>query len=244
MKIIYRIYQTLICAPVIILSLMVLTGATVIGTKIGDAKFWAYHPGRIWSKIVVRILLLSVHVEGRENLDKNSSYVFVANHQGAFDIFLIYGYLNKNFKWMMKYQLLKIPFVGATCRASEHIIVDKRSPAKILDTLNKARKTLQNGMSLVEFPEGSRSKDGTIGKFHRGGFVLADELQLPVVPLTINGSFDVLPRTRKSIYVTRRHLTLTIHKPIMPVSQGDDNVQYLMQESRNAITSAFIPPIN
>lgn len=239
MKFLYHIYQLIICVPIIAISLAILTFTTVIGTRIGDANFWAYHPGRIWSKIIVRLLLLPVKVEGRENINKNESYVFVSNHQGSFDIFLIYGYLNKNFKWLMKWQLMNIPFVGATCRASKHIVVDKRGASKIKKTYEQARETLKGGMSVVLFPEGARTFSGHMGVFKRGGFMLADELQLPVVPLTINGSFDVMPRTRDMKWVNWHPLTLTIHKPIYPTSQGLENQQHLSEESYNAIQSAL-----
>ena len=109
----------------------------------------------------------------------------------------------------------------------------------MMATYDKARATLKHGMSLVVFPEGSRTYDGRIGKFKRGAFVLADELQLPVVPLTINGSFDVMPRTSKWYWVHRRKLTLTIHAPIYPQSQGAENVVLLMEESRKAIESGL-----
>ena len=109
MKYFYYIYQLLICAPVIIISLIILTWTTLLGTHFGNAHFWSYYPGKIWSKIVVRILLLPVKVEGREHLRPDEQYIFMSNHEGAFDIFLIYGYLNRNFKWMMKYELFRIP---------------------------------------------------------------------------------------------------------------------------------------
>lgn len=240
-RFIYHIYQLVFCAPVIIISLIILTGATVIGTRLGNANFWAYHPGRIWSKIIVRVLFLPVKVEGRENINKDESYVFVSNHQGAFDIFLIYGYLNKNFKWLMKYQLFSIPFVGATCRASRHIPVDKRSPRKIKETYDKAREFLKGGMSVVLFPEGARSFTGHMASFKRGGFMLADELQLPVVPLTINGSFDVMPRTSDMHFALHHPLTLTIHKPIYPTGKGAENVKTLMDESYAEIQKSLEP---
>lgn len=240
-KFLYHIYQLLFCAPVIVISLMFFTAATVIGTRLGNANFWAYHPGRMWSKVIVRVLFLPIEVEGRENIDPNASYVFVSNHQGAFDIFLIYGYLNKNFKWLMKYQLFKIPFVGATCRAARHIPVDKRSPRKIKETYDKARDFLKDGMSVVLFPEGARSFTGHMARFKRGGFLLADELQLPVVPLTINGSFDVMPRTSDMHFAFRHPLKLTIHKPIYPKGSGDENVKALMEESYAAIQSSLEP---
>lgn len=239
LKFLYKAYQLIFCAPFIILSLIILTGFTVIGTHLGNPHFWAYHPGRIWSKVIIRVLFLPVKVEGRENIKKNESYVFVANHQGSFDIFLIYGFLQKNFKWMMKWQLLNIPFVGATCRASKHIIVDKRSPSKIKKTYEDAHKTLSNGMSIVLFPEGARTFTGHMGFFRRGAFMLADELQLPVVPLTINGSFNVMPRQEDMHFAHWHPLTLTIHPPIYPETKGIDNQKRLSEESYNAIQAAL-----
>lgn len=90
-------------------------------------------------------------------------------------------------------------------------------------------------MSVVVFPEGSRTYNGRMTAFKRGAFMLADELQLPVVPLTINGSFDVMPRTSKWYWVHRHKLTLTIHAPIYPQSQGADNISRLMEESYKEI---------
>ena len=180
-------------------------------------------------------------VEGRENLQSGQSYVFVSNHQGAFDIFLIYGFLQRNFKWMMKRQIRNIPLVGLACEASHQIFVDKRGPSKIKETYTKARTTLKDGMSLVVFPEGSRSFTGHMGVFRRGAFMLADELQLPVAPLTINGSFNVMPRMRDMHFVNWHPLTLTIHKPIAPVGQGAENIKHLEQESYQVVMSGLVP---
>lgn len=241
LRFIYRAYQLIICAPLIVIVLAIMTALTVVGTQIGNPHFWAYHPGRLWSKFIVKILFLPVKVTGRENLKEGESYVFVANHQGSFDIFLVYGYLCKNFKWMMKWQLLNIPLVGATCRASKHIIVDKRSASKIKKTYEDARNTLSGGMSIVLFPEGARTFTGHMGLFRRGGFMLADELQLPVVPLTINGSFDVMPRQKDMHFANWHPLSLTIHKPIYPTCKGTENQKRLSEESYAAIQSALIP---
>jgi 1-acyl-sn-glycerol-3-phosphate acyltransferase len=185
--------------------------------------------------------MLPVRVEGRENLDKNQSYVFVANHQGAFDIFLIYGFLNRNFKWMMKKGIRKIPLVGIACEYAHHIFVDKSGPSKIRASYDKARETLKEGMSLVVFPEGARSFTGHMGVFRRGAFMLADELQLPVVPLTINGSFDVKPRTKDLYWIFWHPLTLTIHKPIKPKGKGPENIKNQMERSYEAVMSGLEP---
>ena len=139
----------------------------------------------------------------------------------------------------MKHQLRKVPFIGIACEYSHQIFVDKRGPRKIKETYDKARDTLHGGMSLVVFPEGARSFTGHMGVFKRGAFMLADELQLPVVPLTINGSFDVMPRMRDMHWVTWSPLSLTIHEPIYPIGQGKDNVANVEQKSYEAVMSAI-----
>ncbi len=239
MKILYRIYQLFIAAPIILVATILTAVVVVIGCTFGNGHFWGYWPGKIWSRVIVHTLLLPVRVEGREKLSKKQSYVFVANHQGAFDIFLIYGFLGRNFKWMMKHELRQIPLVGLACQAAHHIFVDKRSAGKLRATYEQARQTLRDGMSLVVFPEGSRTIDGKMTAFQRGAFLLADEMQLPVVPLTINGSFNVKPRTKDYYWVFWHPMTLTIHEPIMPIGQGNENVRQAMLLSKEAIAEAL-----
>lgn len=239
MKYLYRIYQLFIAAPLVALLTLLTTLVTTLGCILGNGHFWGYYPGKCWSWLTIRILLLPVKVEGREHLDKKQSYVFVSNHQGAFDIFLIYGFLGRNFKWMMKYQLRKMPFIGMACQAAHHIFVDKRGTAKIKQTYLEARQTLKDGMSLVVFPEGARTFTGHMGDFKRGAYMLASDLQLPVVPLTINGSFQVMPRMRDMKWVQWHPLTLTIHEPIPPKEQSPENITATLQESYQVIMKAL-----
>lgn len=239
LTLIYRIYQLCIVVPIVLIVSIVTAIVTVVGCAVGNGHFWGYYPGKLWSRIIVRLLLLPVHVEGRENLNPKQSYVFVANHQGAFDIFLIYGFLNRNFKWMMKKGLGKIPLVGVACRYAHHIFVDRSGPSKIRKTYDEAREILREGMSLVVFPEGSRTFTGHMGFFRRGAFMLADELKLPVVPLTINGSFEVKPRMKDFYWVFWHPLSLTIHKPIPHTGTGSDYEKTVMKEAYNSIMSSL-----
>ncbi len=241
MKILYRIYQLLIVLPLFIVITLLTVISISVGCALGGGHFWGYFPGHVWAWLTIRLLLLPVKVDGRENLDRNQSYVFVANHQGAFDIFLVYGFLCRNFKWMMKRQIRDIPFVGFACKMSHQIFVDKRGPKRIKETYDKARKTLSGGTSMVVFPEGSRSFTGHMGYFKKGAFMLADELQLPVVPITINGSFNIMPRMRDGKWVIWHPLRLTIHKPIHPVGQGAENVNTLMTQSYDTIMNSLVP---
>lgn len=241
MKYLYRIYQLCIALPIIAVCTVITAVGVIIGCSVGNGHFWGYYPGKWWAQLIVRLLLLPVKVEGREHLAKGQSYVFVANHQGAFDIFLIYGFLGRNFKWMMKRQLRNVPFVGKACEAAHHIFVDKRGPSKIRETYDRARATLRGGMSLVVFPEGARTFTGHMGTFKRGAFMLADDLQLPVVPLTINGSFNVMPRTRDMKWVLWHPLRLTIHEPIAPMGKGTDNIKRQEELSYKAVMSGLVP---
>lgn len=241
MTYIYRLYQLFIALPIIVI-LTILTSLTVsIGCLVGNGHFWGYWPGRLWAWAILKVLLIPVTVSGRENLRQGQSYVFVSNHQGAFDIFLIYGHLGRNFKWMMKHQLRKLPFVGIACKASHQIFVDKRGPRKIKETYDNARRTLRGGMSVVVFPEGARTFTGHMGLFRRGAFMLADELQLPVVPLTINGSFNIMPRTNKWYHIDRHPLSLTIHTPIHPSAHGASDIKATMDNSYKAIMESLVP---
>mgnify|MGYP000606105977 CR=1 FL=1 len=237
MKYLYRLYQLVICLPILIVDSIFTSLATVIGCMLGNGHFWGYYPGKWWSWLWIRILLLPVKVEGRENLDPKQSYVFVANHQGAFDIFLIYGFLGRNFKWMMKKSLRKIPFVGKACESAGHIFVDRSGPKKVLETIRQAKDSLKDGVSLVVFPEGARTFTGHMGYFKKGAFQLADDLQLAVVPVTIDGSFEILPRTGKWIH--RHRMILTIHDPIPPKGKGMENIKATMAEAYAAVESAL-----
>ena len=241
MKYLYYCYQLVIVLPLFAVASVITSAATIIGCVVGNGHVWGYYPGKWWSRLVVSLLLLPVRVEGRQHLQRGQSYVFVSNHQGAFDIFLIYGYLNRNFKWMMKRSLRKVPFVGIACEYAHHIFVDKRGPSKIRETYDRARATLREGMSLVVFPEGARTFTGHMGVFRRGAFMLADELQLPVVPLTINGSFDVLPRMRDGHFVSWHRLSLTIHEPIWPTGKGIENEKQTMAKAYRAIMDDLVP---
>ncbi len=239
MKILYNIYQLFIALPLFLIATVVTALTISIGSLLGSAHFWGYHPGKIWAWFTCRILLLPVKVEGRENLELGQSYVFVANHQGPMDIFLVYGFLGRNFKWMMKKALRKVFLVGYACEKGRHIFVDKSGPKKIQETYNRARQTLQGGTSLVVFPEGSRTFTGHMGLFRKGAFQLADEIGLPVVPITIDGSFDVLPRMRGFNFVSHHPMRLIIHKPLIPETKGVENINRMKEESYRIIMAAL-----
>lgn len=236
MIILYRLYQWLIAAPIFIAVTFITAVVTSLGCLIGNGHFWGYYPAHYWARFTCWLLGIRVKVVGRENIEPKTSYIFVANHQGAFDIFSIYGYLDHNFKWLMKKSLENIFMVGAACRRAHHIFVDDSNIAAIKHTIEEAEDTLKDGMSLVIFPEGSRTWDGKMIPFKRGAFMLASEFNLPVIPITIDGSFKAMPRFTYNVRPVR--ITLTIHPPMCPGERGF-NTKKLMAQCREAIEGAL-----
>ncbi len=236
MIIFYRIYQFLIMMPIMLIITILVASFTIILSMLGGQRFWGYHLPRFWAKAFCILTLVKIEVRGFNNISKGESYVFVANHQGAYDIFAIYGYLGHNFRWMMKKALEKIPLVGYCCRVAGHIYVDNSSPKAIKETMTTAEKRLAGGMSVVVFPEGSRTPDGKLKRFKRGAYILATEFNLPVVPITIDGAYRIMPRS--AILPHWGKIILTIHQPILPGENGHD-LPELMNLSREKIASAL-----
>ena len=235
-KAIYFTYQWLIAGPIFVAVTFLTAIFTAIGSLTGNKDFWGYYPPHYWARFTCAIFLMRIKVSGRENIDPATSYVFVANHQGAYDIWSIYGFLNHNFKWLMKKELEKIFMVGWACKCAGHVFVDDSSVAGIKETIAEAEQTLKHGMSLVIFPEGSRSWDGKMIPCKRGAFMLAGEFRLPVVPVTIDGSFKAMPRFTYNMRPCT--IKLTIHKPIYPGEKGF-NTKQLMAQCRENISSAL-----
>lgn len=238
--ILYKIYTWLIFVP-IFLVLTLITALTVIfGCLLGGEKIFAYYPGMIWSRLTCWLALCRVKVIGREYIDKKQSYVFVSNHQGAFDIFLIYGFLGVPIKWVMKVGLGKIPFVGAACRAAGFVFVDNSTPKAAARTIREAEHALRNGASIAIFPEGSRTYDGKMIRFKRGAYQIAVDQHLPVIPITLNGPFDVLPIG--SLNLKRGRMEMIIHPPVETTGiDGADKkkLQKMADDTQETIASAL-----
>lgn len=234
----YLVYEICIALPIILLATILTAIVTIIGGVFGNPDFWGYYPGMIWSRIICKSLLLPVTVTGQENIETGRPYIIVANHQSAFDIFLLYGYIGIRFKWLMKKELARIPLVGTACTKAGFIYIDRSSRVNSMGSIDKAAETLQHGMSMAIFPEGTRSADGRMGRFKKGAFLLAEDLMIPVLPVTIGGAFEVMSKHSKT--VSWHPLSLTIHEPIQPTDMsGLDET-----EKNNAIKALAIKAEN
>lgn len=225
-RIIYFVYQWLVFMPVFVVLTMLTAVTVIVGCLLGGERIFAYYPGKIWSRLTCYLALCPVKVTGRENLRRDQSYVFVANHQGAFDIFLIYGFLGIPIKWVMKQGIAKIPFVGAACRAAGFIFVDNSTPKAAAHTIQAAEQKLRDGVSLMVFPEASRTYTGKMIRFKKGAYQIASDLRLSVVPITLNGPYDVL--RIGSLNIKPHRMQMVIHPPVSV--DGIDNSHKGLQE--------------
>ena len=182
---------------------------------------------------------LSVGWRTRLLLLSGYEYVFVANHQGAFDIFLIYGFLGVPIKWVMKAGIGKIPFVGAACRAAGFIFVDNSSPKAAARSVLEAERCLKNGASIVVFPEGSRTSTGKMIHFKKGAYQMAVDQHLPIIPITLNGPFDVLPIGSLNVHPHRMEMVIHPEVPTADMDTSHKGMQQFADKTREIIASAL-----
>lgn len=206
----YCLYQVLVL-PVLVFNTIMCALITILFFPFNNTE--PIHQVQIWwCRLFFYWLFIPVTVSGKDNIVPGQSYVFVANHASMFDVFLIYGWLPVIFKWLMKKELRKIPFVGTACKAAGHIYVDRSNAKASAQSLNDIKKQLHNGVSTVIFPEGTRSVDGLLGRFRSGAFRIAFDLRLPVIPLSLSGCYQV--QKKSELFAHRHPVHLHIGKPI------------------------------
>lgn len=209
----------------------------MIGVSIGNRDFWSYYPPKYWSKLICFFALCPITVKRECKLDEDQSYIFVPNHQSIFDIFLIYGFLDQNIKWVQKKELRQIPLVGKASEMAGHVFLEQRNLKSMSEGIKEIKQKISKGISMVIFPEGARSRTGKIARFKRGPFIIAQEMNLPVVPITINGAYEVM---KIGTFILNPHkMELIIHKPILPTDESFSDLQNLITKSQDAVISGL-----
>lgn len=233
----YQVYIWLIFYP-IGLTLTFLAGwLTFLVSIIWNPRVASRYVAAKWGKIIAWITPMFVKVDGADNLDPKRTYVVVSNHQSQYDIFLVYGWLDLDLKWVMKAEIRKIPGVGIGCEKAGHIFVDRGNPEQTRKAVSDALSRVGDGVGILFFAEGSRSVDGKLRPFKKGAFRLAASQGLPILPVTIVGTRDI--QRPKSMLISPGKVRLVIH-PAIEVSDDDPQaIRELMTQTRDAITSAM-----
>ena len=188
-------------------------GALAILTFPFDRKGNAVHQyARLWGWLIILVSGVSVTVEGLKHVDARSPHIYMCNHMGSFDIFALLAYLPVQFRWLAKAELFKIPVLGVAMKTAGYISLDRSERKAAYRSMEVAARTIKDGTSVVIFPEGSRSLDGSLQAFMKGGFTLAIRAGVPIVPIMIEGTWHIMPR--HSLMIRKGAIRIVIDRPI------------------------------
>jgi 1-acyl-sn-glycerol-3-phosphate acyltransferase len=235
-RLLHALLSFLIFDPLIYLYTVVLGSLSLLSSFVdrdGGIQHWF---ARTWSWLILKTVFSPVTVLGLENLPKGPA-VYAANHQSAMDIPLLYVHLPMQFRIIAKVELFKYPFMGWHLTRSGQIAVDEKNVRANLRSLNRAVETVHSGMPLVVFPEGGRSADGGIKKFLSGAFYVAIKAQVPVVPVAIVGTFEVLQMNHYVIHPGP--LQLVIGKPISTEGFTTRDMDAVAERVKTAIEDMY-----
>lgn len=232
----YQPYKWLVVLPLLLLSTLILGVFAMIVSILVNPRVGS-HFGVIWARFNSFFTPMTVHKIGTENMEPGASYVITANHQSLYDIYVLYGWMGVDFKWVMKKELEKVPVLGPACKMLGHIFIDRSDTKKAVESINAAKKKIVNGTSVIFFPEGSRSFDGVMKPFKKGAFKMALDLGLPILPVTLSGTRKILPKG--GIDLRPGGVTMTIHKPISVEGYSEETITELMDKTRAVMNSTL-----
>lgn len=190
-----------------------------------------------WGRLILWLTPVWVEIEGAENADPGRTYVVVCNHQSQYDIFVVYGWLKLNLKWVLKAELRKLPGVGVGCEKAGHIFVDRGNPEQARKAVSDAVRNVGGGVGVLFFAEGARSPDGKLKRFKKGAFRVATSQNLPVLPVTIIGTRNI--QKPKSMMIFPGKVKMVIHPAIESPGDSQEAIRQLMIETRDTIASAL-----
>lgn len=239
LAILYFPYKWLFFFPILAVNTIIFGIIAVLVSSLINQRWGSFWGGVVWSRFNAIITPVLVKVEGKENIERGKSYIIVPNHQSMYDIFILYGWLGLDIKWMMKKELRKIPGVGFGSAKVGHIFIDRSNQRAALQSLNEAKAKLKNGSSVVIFPEGTRSKDGKLLPFKRGAFKLALDLAYPILPVTIVGTREIMPANAPLNLMPGKAI-IKIHKPIHIGEMTEESIPALMENVKQSIESGLV----
>lgn len=192
-----------------------------------------------WARFMIELTGSTVEVIGEDNIPEDSAVVFIGNHQGYFDIPILLGYIKKSKAFIAKIEILKVPILSSWMQLMQCTFLDRKDMRQSVRAMGEAIETVKKGYSLVIFPEGTRSKGGPVEEFKAGSLKLAFKAGVPIIPVTIDGSWRIYEASGK---FAKTHIKLTIHPPIPTAGIDREEKAALPDQIREIVVSAF-PPV-
>ncbi|HEX9722711.1 MAG TPA: lysophospholipid acyltransferase family protein [Vicinamibacteria bacterium] len=200
----------------------------------GNPSHWL---ARLWSWLILTTCGVKVLLSGLENLEKERNYIFAANHQSIYDIPILFAWLPFSFRILYKESLNRVPFLGWHLFLCGHISVDRSNPVRARQSLERAAQRVQQGTSVVVFPEGTRSTNGSIGRFKQGSFLLAIKSGVSIVPITISESWRIMKRGEVTVHpgTVRVH----VERPVVVEGLEEDAALELARRVRETVLENY-----
>ncbi len=233
----YQPYKWLVFLPLLALSTCFFVGLGVIVIILFDDRTANRTTGAWWSRFNAFITPVRVTVTGRENIREGRSYIVVSNHQSLYDVFVLFGWLRMDLKWVIKKELRSFPVFGYASEKGGNILIDRSNPKEAYRSLERARQKCTGGTSLIILPEGTRSRTGEMLEFKKGAFWLAQNLGLPILPITILNTASILPPDTLDLFPGKA--AMKIHEPIDPKRYGKDELDVLIRDVRDVIAKGL-----
>jgi 1-acyl-sn-glycerol-3-phosphate acyltransferase len=193
----------------------------------------AHRIGRVWGRSILAMSGVRVAVTGIGRITPGKPYIFMANHQSNLDIPVLLGHLPVQFRWLAKAELFRIPVFGQAMRGAGYISINRSDRKAALESLQLASEKVRGGLSILIFPEGTRSLNGSLKPFKKGGFVMAIGTGVPIVPVAVRGTYDIMPKG--SVLIRPRGVQVAIGEPIATAGFSLDSKDALMEAVHNAI---------
>ncbi len=192
---------------------------------------------RAWAWSILAASRIKVTVKGLSNIDSLGSCIYMPNHQSNFDIPVLLAHLKVQFRWLAKIELFKIPIFGYAMKRAGYISIDRSNRKSAFKSLKRAARIIREGVSVIIFPEGTRNLENNIALFKKGGFVLAVDSGVPIVPVIIHGTREIMPK--KKLFIQTRDVILEIKKPIETKDYTRKTKEDLMEKVRQIISDSF-----
>lgn len=223
----------------IVVAAIPLSIIALVSTPLDRSGRTFHWTSRMWSKFILWLFSIKVKSTGSEYISPGKHYIYISNHASAFDIPAVVVGIPDDIRFVLKKELTRIPIWGWALKYGHYISIDRGKARDAMKSLDEAAGRMRHGASVILFAEGTRTRDGKIQPFKRGAFTLAVKAGIPIIPVTINNTFKILPKG--SMRVSPADIELVFDRPIPTENiDGREGEQHLMEQVREAVTRHYV----
>ncbi|MBW1837302.1 MAG: 1-acyl-sn-glycerol-3-phosphate acyltransferase [Deltaproteobacteria bacterium] len=217
----------------LILNTLVLGTIVILISPLDRKGNFVHYIGKFWSLMNIFLSGTRIKITGQEKIQKNQSYIVISNHQSLFDVWALIGKIPLQLRWIVKLEIRKMPIFGYALERMGHIYINRKTRSAAASSLEKAARKIKGGTSVIIFPEGTRSKDGHLLRFRRGGGIIALKSGVPILPVTVIGSRFVLPKDTLNLMPGK--IEVIVGDIIDPGQFDENRIDDLMDTVKSAI---------